>query len=326
MASRWLRGPIFRLALVCASVLGWVAPLHAASPIVSASPAGAELPLGQVVRRALQGDPAQEYLVYVPGRGGRGAPLFLTVHGISRNVDEHARLFAPYAERYGVVLVAPFFDRERHAGYQRLGQDPEGRGADRTLEAIVSEVRSLTGAVHGPFHLFGFSGGAQFAHRFVLAHPEHVAGAVVAAPGWYTFPDSVTPYPYGLGPGEEDPGVRMDPDRFLRVPITVLVGMQDTTGGESLRRNPSLDRQQGTTRRERARRWVAAMRQAARARGFVPRVTGEEVPGIGHSFGQFMRDGALGDRTFAALFGAPRPTEHPDAPSRVPAGAGVSGP
>jgi hypothetical protein len=97
---------------------------------------------------------------------------------------------------------------------------------------------------------------------------------------------------------------RFEPDRFLRVPMTVFVGGDDT-GAQSLRGSPELDRQQGTVRRERARNWVEAMRRAAQARGLPPLVTWDEVPGIRHSFAQFMHEGGLGERVFATLFGPP---------------------
>jgi pimeloyl-ACP methyl ester carboxylesterase len=232
--------------------------------------------------------------------------VFVTVHGISRNVDEHAALFAPYAERFGVVLVAPSFTHVGHAGYQRLGGKGRDRQDDAGLDAILEEVETLTGADAGKFYLFGFSGGAQFAHRYTMAHPDRVARAAVAAAGWYTFPESATPYPYGLGPSPAFPGVAFEPEAFLRVPIAVFVGGEDTASGENLRRNPDVDRQQGVTRLERAQTWVAAMRRAAHARGLEPLVTYEQVAGIRHSFKQFMQEGGLGDRVFAALFGSPR--------------------
>lgn len=275
-----------------------------AGGLARAAEPGTSIPPGQVVRRALRSDPSQEYLVYVPASGGAGAPVFVTAHGISRNAEEHATLFAPYAAARGVVLVAPCFTRDRDDDYQRLGRTGRGRRADLALNAILEEVGALTGASTRRIHLFGFSGGAQFAHRYAMAHPDRVAGVVVASAGWYTFPDSDVPYPCGLGSSEAVAGVRFDPDAFLRVPFSVLVGGADTTDA-SLRRNAELDRQQGVTRRARAENWAAAMRRAARARGIEPNVTCEQVPGIGHSFRQFMLEGGLGDRVFAALFGSP---------------------
>ena len=282
--------------------------LGAAAPKLAArvENPSASLPRKQVLRRVLGTDASQEYLLYLPGNADRGAPVFVAVHGISRNFEEHTTLFAPYAETYEVVLVAPSFTREEHTGYQRLGAEGRGRRADLALNAILEEVETLTGAEAGKVYLFGFSGGAQFAHRYAMAHPDRVARAALGAAGWYTFPDSGTPYPYGLGPSTELPGLTFEPEKFLRIPIAVFVGEEDTGGGESLRRNPDVDRQQGVTRRERAKTWVAAMRRAAEARGLEPLVTCEQVAGIGHSFRQFMQEGGLGDRVFAALFASPR--------------------
>jgi len=316
----------WRLALLLGLWSAAVAPLVVSAAttavVVRSTEPGALIPRQQVVRRTLRSDTTEQYLLYVPGRGGEEAPLFVTAHGVSRNVEEHATLFAPFAERQGVVLVAPFFDEQRHGDYQRLGRKGRGPRADQVLDSILAEVRRLTGAQAGKFRIFGFSGGAQFAHRYAMAHPDRIAHAVIGSAGWYTFPDSTTPYPYGTGPSSEIEGLRFDPDAFLRVPMTVLVGGADT-GTTNLRQNEQVDRQQGPTRRARAWNWTAAMRRAALARGQAPRVTCEEVPGIPHNFGKFMAKGGLGDKVFRAMFGpaaaaAPRPPE----PATATHGAG----
>lgn len=307
---------LFATGLACSACVG----VPAAATVVRGAESGALIPRQQIVRRALRADSTQEYLIYVPGKGGDGAPLFVAAHGISRNAEEHATLFAPFAEKRGVVLVAPYFDPDEHDDYQRLGRTGRGRRADQALDAILEEVRSLTGASGGKVLLFGFSGGAQFAHRYTMLHPDRVERAVVAAAGWYTFPDSSITYPYGIGPTADLEGARFEPQKFLRVPIKVLVGEADT-GSTNLRQNAAVDRQQGTTRLERARNWAGAMRHAAQERGQVPLVTFEQVPAIKHSFKQFMLEGGLGDKVFSALFEpasslAPRPAE----PVRAPQG------
>lgn len=302
-----------------APFLGAASAAPAATSSTLAAPGTeAQLPRQKVLRRALRADPEQEYFLYVPAAGGRGARLFVTVHGISRNAEEHASLFAEHAEAYGVVLVAPYFVEAQHGDYQRLGRAGRGPRADAVLDTLVAEVASLTGASTERIYLFGYSGGAQFAHRYVMAHPQRVARAVIGAAGWYTFPDQRTPYPYGIGASAELPSVSFDPERFLRVPMLVLVGEQDVTS-ESLRRNDDLDRQQGATRLERARNWVAAMRAEAAARGIEPAVSFAQVPDIRHSFRQFMKEGRLGELTFGALFGHRNPAKPG---SDVGAGAG----
>jgi pimeloyl-ACP methyl ester carboxylesterase len=160
----------------------------------------------------------------------------------------------------------------------------------------------MTGAATAPMHLFGFSGGAQFAHRFAMAFPHRVARAVIAAAGWYTFPDWRRRYPYGIRASRDLPDVRFDPEEFLQVPITVVVGDRDTTNVD-MRSTKRVNRQQGATRIERALNWVNAMHGASRAHHLDPLVTFESIPGGDHSFGDLMRTGGLGDRVFAALFG-----------------------
>ena len=309
---RRARSLVLLFGAALAALAGAPAGRLAAAPAGEIRAAGALLPRQQILHRALHADSSQHYLLCVPGDGGRGAPILVTTHGISRNVEEHAALLAPYAGKHGAVLVAPYFPEEEFGDYQRLGRAGRGRRADLALDSILAEVESLTGAPAARFYLFGFSGGAQFAHRFAMAHPDRVAGAAFGAAGWYAFPDSATAYPYGIGSAPEGglAAVRFEPEKFLRVPMTVFVGAADT-GSKNVRRNETVDRQQGTTRLERAQRWTAAMRRAAEARGLEPRVTCVTVPGIGHSFRQFMQEGALGDRVCDALFGSSRSAKPP---------------
>ena len=300
--------PVRALLLALLLALGSLVPAAASGPrpaarAVSQSDSTGAIPRQQIVRRSLRSNPSQEYLLYLPRSSSVGAPVFVTAHGISRNVEEHAALFAPFAEQHGVVLVAPAFTEQGNDDYQRLGRAGRGSRSDVALEDILDEVQRLTGAATGKFCLFGYSGGAQFAHRFTLAHPDRIERAIIGAAGWYLFPDSGTPYPYGLGASAELPDLRFDPDRFLRVPILVVVGGADT-GSKNLRQGADLDRQQGTTRVERAERWAQAMRREAQARGLEPRVSCVQVPGIGHSFGQLMREGGLGERVFGFMFGS----------------------
>lgn len=264
------------------------------------------LPVGQVREMASKHDSSQRYFAYVPRRGGREAPLFVTVHGVSGNALEHAQMFAPFCEQVGAVLVAPWFRGEGARDYQRLGREGKGARADRGLEILLEEVRDLSGAAPGPLRMFGFSGGAQFAHRFAMAHPQRVARLAVASAGWYTFPSRKRRYPYGVAHSRQLPDVRIDLEEFLHIPVTVFVGEQDTSHVD-LRRSRRVIRQQGEHRLERARNWVRALQRAARAHQMESRVTFEPIPGD-HSFAELMQVGGLGARVFAALFGSPAPT------------------
>ncbi|NNL84465.1 MAG: hypothetical protein HKP27_02375, partial [Myxococcales bacterium] len=264
------------------------------------SPRGAK----RLLRRVLREDPSQEYFLYVPSSGGDGAPPLVSIHGVSRNADEHARLLSAYCEIYNTVLVAPVFAAERHPDYQRLGRTGRGRRADITMNMVVADAATLTGCAAEKVYLFGFSGGAQFAHRYVMAHPHRVAAAAIASAGWYTLPNPTRRFPHGTRWCRDLPGVRFDAEEFLSVPVTVLVGAQDENQ-KGVRRSPRLDREQGVSRIERARSWVAAMRACADAHHLESRVGFEEIENCGHSFRQSILRHGLGDRVFSALFGAP---------------------
>jgi len=259
-------------------------------------------PRGRVVLRTAASDPMQEFLLYVPSAAAPGAPVMVSVHGLMRDATKQPVAFSKMCEERGAVMMAPIFRNDAHKDYQRLGRKGRGNRADSLLHRLLAEVASLSGADTTRIHLFGFSGGAQFAHRYAMAHPDRVARVVVAAAGWYTFPDPHERFPYGIRPTRALKGVTFDPDTFLRVPVTVLIGSLDTTT-ENMRNTARTVAQQGATRLDRARKWVSAMRDAATAMGLEPQVSLTEVPGIGHSFAEFCERGNLVDLVRQALFG-----------------------
>lgn len=263
------------------------------------------LPRGRCLWRALMSDPTQEYYLYVPHSARPGAPVLVSLHGISRNAREHALVFGPLCEEYGVVMLVPIFTQDLHKDYQRLGRKGRGNRIDLLLHRFLTEVAFLSGADVTRVYLFGFSAGAQLAHRYTLAHPHRVARAIVAAGGWYTFPDRKQRFPYGIRPVRALEGVTFNPEEFLRVPIEVLIGKDDTLL-QNVRSTERTIAQQGRTRLDRARNWVAAMRQAANVFSLEPQVTLTEVAGVGHSFTVFCEHGALVERVGRSLFGDPR--------------------
>jgi hypothetical protein len=89
-------------------------------------------------------------------------------------------------------------------------------------------------------------------------------------------------------------------------------------GGVELRSTERVNEQQGVNRVQRARKWTAAMRAAAEAYGYEPRVTCEEVPQMDHSFTKFCEHGALAQRVFAALFNASTPIAAATPPAPAP--------
>ncbi len=229
-------------------------------------------------------------------------PPVVAIHGIQRGAQDIAHALAARAAAEGRAVIAPVFDEASWQGYQRV---VARRRADLALMALLEEL-ACTGI--GPtrrFTLFGFSGGAQFAHRFALLYPHRIERLVAAAAGWYTMPDTAAAFPYGLADGDDRRppwGARCSAalGAFLQVPVTVLVGADDDRPDRSTRSTPALDRQQGPDRLSRARRWVHAVSEAARRRGLPPHIRLEILPACGHDFLTCATHGGLLEHVLAA--------------------------
>ncbi|HET9328058.1 MAG TPA: hypothetical protein VFQ05_14930 [Candidatus Eisenbacteria bacterium] len=257
-------------------------------------------------RHVLRSDPGVSYLLHVPAVLSPEPRLVVSIHGASRNVDVHARLLSVYAEMHGAVLVVPYFPEATFGDYQRLGRIGRGKRADLALHRIVAEAAAFTGSLAVRIHLFGFSAGAQFAHRYAMAYPQRVAFAVIVDAGRYTMPNPAEKFPRGIGSTRKLPGLLFDPGAFLRVPMKVYVGADDSAiNGSGPRRKPRPDREPRAMRAQRARHWVDAMNEAGRALHLESQIACEELPDRVRSFRSSVLRAGLAERAFEAMFGPP---------------------
>ena len=227
-----------------------------------------------------------------------GERAVTVIHGISRNYAEHAELFAAACLATNTALIVPRFSKRGYRGYQRLRRGRRGLTAAEALQAVLSDAQQqLGGNTTTGLRLFGFSGGAQFVHRFSLVHPDLVGRQVVTAAGYYTLPQRTTPYPYGLKSSRQH---NLDARGFL-VPTRVLVGDRDTVRDEDLRTNPDLDRIQGRHRLDRARRYVLAVRAFAACCGHSPSCSIQLLKNSDHELSTCDGNGGLVDKTMRFL-------------------------
>jgi len=156
-----------------------------------------DLPVWQA-RRTVAGRPSLEYYLYVPPVRdvSQRLPMVVAVHGTGSSGADMHRVWRAYAEHEGFVLVCPSFQ----PGYQRLEA-----GADADLTAILDEVAQTQPALRRPVFLVGFSGGAQFVHRWAFLYPHEVCGVAALSAGFYDPP----------------------PARARTVPFLVAVGSRD---------------------------------------------------------------------------------------------------
>lgn len=166
--------------------------------------------------------------------GADGLPLLVTVHGTDRDAVGMRDAFVPLANQHGVTVLSPLFpagiddpqdiDNYKFIAFGRLR-------FDRVLLRMVTAAERRLGARFGPLHLVGFSGGAQFVHRFTYLHPHLVGSASVAAPGRITLLDDEQDWWAGTRDVAEVFGVRLDLAALRQVPVQVVVGADDTDTG-----------------------------------------------------------------------------------------------
>ncbi|MDP3320939.1 MAG: hypothetical protein Q8S58_17580, partial [Bosea sp. (in: a-proteobacteria)] len=132
---------------------------------------------------------------YVPAAcTAKPCPLLIAIHGLERNAENARDNWVEAAERHGLLIAAPHFDRERFPTrlFQQGGVRDETDPA-RWLYASVERFfdRALaSGRVAGSSYvLFGHSAGAQFVHRMALLMPAaRYLTAISANAGYYTLP------------------------------------------------------------------------------------------------------------------------------------------
>ena len=237
----------------------------------------------------------------------KDGPLLVVCHGVSRNAEDYRNYAITLAERYGVIVVAPLFDKERFPSprYQRgglVGEDGKVQPAESwtyaVIPKIVAYVRELEGKPRLPYYLIGHSAGGQFLVRLAAFLPGEAVRIIAANPGSHLFPDREQKFGYGFGglPDElsNDEVVR----RYLAAPLTIYLGTGDITPEHSFDASPE-GMKQGSNRLARGRACFAAAQKLAQERGWAFNWRKVETPGIAHEAAYMFAAKEAGD----ALFG-----------------------
>ncbi len=215
--------------------------------------------------------------------------LLVLFHGANRDARGYRNGARKLAEKLGVLLVVPEFDRERFdsEAYQDGGVMRKGRLVDRAewtfgwLDALLEQVFQREGR-RLDYDLGGHSAGAQHLGRLAALHPTAARRIVLVNPGSLIFPDRCQPYGCGFGGLPQEMSGDEALRRYLAIPLTLYLGTADT-GSERLPGGPAAA--QGATRIERGRRAFAAAEKLAREKGWPLGWRLVEAEGLGHSAG-----------------------------------------
>ena len=168
--------------------------------------------------------------------------LFI-VHGGARDSEKYLDIWKKFTEHKNIILVAPEFKRADYEDYEYLNiSDDYGvlnknlnEHLHNSLAIFFSFFKSKYNLEIDTYKLYGFSGGAQFAHRLLLfSDYDNVSSAVIAASGTYTFLNNEN-YPYGLKESNHLSDKKIK--RYLSQRVTFLIGNQDIKKFESSKKN-----------------------------------------------------------------------------------------
>jgi len=126
------------------------------------------------------GDAGPEYYLYVPAKlmRMRHYQVLVVMHDAGQT-GEGAMGWAKLAREASCVVIAPTF----HDDYR----DPAS-GSGKSLHAILRDAGKKV-PIHKHIIITGFGDGAEFALRFALANPTHVAGCAAHSPTHCCAPD-----------------------------------------------------------------------------------------------------------------------------------------
>lgn len=236
---------------------------------------------------ASQADQRVSYCLYIPkpvaGHPER-FPLIVLQHGTARTAARYRDAFRDFCDEHRCAVLAPLFpagigDPDDLHNFKFLAYD--GLRFDLLLLGIVDEVGERFPIAIDKFLMYGFSGGGQFAHRFLYLHPDRLAAISIGAPGRITQLDDTLPWWLGTKGMTEIFGTAPDIAAIRRVSVQMVVGGDDVETWEI--NNPGdsnwMDGVEltGDTRIERLR----TLERSFRASG-VP-VQFDVVPGVAHS-------------------------------------------
>jgi len=216
---------------------------------------------------ALQADPRVSYAAYIPEPhyypdtdSPSKLPLLITIHGTHRDHLRYLDVWKPFAERERCAILAPLFPAMLQGPLDIMGYHYLGRGDAGGAKGKSFKEKLLSGQVSVPnvkqsakdvrhdlcllvmldevalrwpgidtskVFLTGFSGGAQFVHRFLFLHPERLHAAAVAGLGEMTTLDASKPWPEGVEDVVDVFGKAVDFEILRSVPVLAAVGGDD---------------------------------------------------------------------------------------------------
>jgi len=201
----------------------------------------------------------------IPSGDRKNMPIVLIFHGEERNAIDYRDIWINASNKYGFMVFAPEFNTVDFPGgssyiignVYKDGNYPtpqtlnnENLWTFSIIEPLFDFIKTKTGSTLETYSMFGHSGGGQFVHRYVLFKPNaRINKAIAANSGWYSVPDGIANYPYGI---MNSPLSLIAPNSYFEKQLYITVGELDNNGSDSSLRHNTASDLQGLNRLERA--------------------------------------------------------------------------
>ncbi|MFH1613130.1 MAG: hypothetical protein ABIB46_05360 [bacterium] len=132
-------------------------------------------------------------------------PVLIAFPGLSGSgIQFISPRWAKFSEENGFVIISPSFQFNREDWEKRKSYQYPNIWSGNVLLKIIDEVGKKVKISKNELYLFGFSAGAQFAHRFALWKPEMCKAVAAHALGGVTLPEKWIPVKFLLTIGGKD--------------------------------------------------------------------------------------------------------------------------
>lgn len=279
---------ISAVIILCAAFLLW-SPSHN-------MPESAGLPVGKsdygfVEQTGVTNDPIRIY-AYRSAGWKPGKVIVIVFHGTGRNAKNYRSGWVGPADENNLLVICPEFTQAKYPGtrYYNTGNimdrlsgngelQPKSRWVFPAIDRIISDIKTRMDAHESPVVIFGHSAGGQMVHRYAIFGGRTDARLIMPAnAGWYTMPDTMVSFPYGLG---RVPVSRKKLASAFAKPVVVLLGEADIKRNAKLLTNPQADRQ-GLNRLARGKNFFETAKLKAAELGVPFNWRLVTVPGVGH--------------------------------------------
>ncbi len=228
---------------------------------------------------------------YIPEDGNiTTCPIIFVFQGNDRDYTYLMDTWGKDAKDKHYMVFIPQFNMKDYPLhlYQEVGVmdkkhtvlTPKNKTTASMVDRIFEYIKGHTSTLRNDFQIYGHSAGGQFVQRFMLFHDSpYVSRAVIGSPGWYTFPDKSTNFPYGI---KDIPYIDSTTLKcYLNKDIVIQTATLDTVREWFLRKTPEADAQ-GRNRLERGKRFYSYCQKYAAQHNWPFRWRMQTVVNVNH--------------------------------------------